>query len=174
MNIFSKFWRWYGEHKIFNTGLVAGLFVLQLVHLYWLTTHVVFFRLFGESFWNPAPFWEIIIVLVDYTEIPAIILTSILYINEFRERRNFKSLLYLFFLNSQWLHIFWITDEVVLEQFTGAAVVMLPVWLSWCAIAIDYLELPVIYDTLKKFFVSLTRVGRVQDAKPPEDSNLKS
>ncbi len=155
MKIFSKFWRWYESHKTFNTGFTAGLFVLQLIHLFWLTTHVVLFRLFGESFWSPSVFWQTVIILVDYTEIPALILTSIFYLNEFREKRNFKSVLYLFFLNSQWLHMFWITDEVVVAQFTGAAAVILPVWLSWCAILIDYLELPVIYDTLKKFFGSL-------------------
>lgn len=152
---FSKFWRWYNEHKTFNTGVSAGLFLLQLVHLYWLTAHVVFFRLLGHSFFDLTGFWEVLIVLVDYTEIPAIILTSILYVNEFREERKPKSLWYLFFLNSQWLHIFWITDEVVLAQLTGAALVAIPVWLAWCAIFIDYLELPVIYDTVKKFFVSL-------------------
>lgn len=157
MNLFSKFWNWYNTHKTFNTGLAAGLFLLQLVHLYWLTTHVVFLRLFGESLFNPSCVWEALIVLVDYTEIPALILTSLVYVNEFRERRSVKSLWYLFFLNTQWLHLFWITDEVVVEQFTGAAAVVLPLWLSWCAILIDYLELPVIYDTLKKFFGSLRK-----------------
>jgi hypothetical protein len=37
----------------------------------------------------------------------------------------------------------------------------LPIWLAWIAIGIDYLELPVIYDTLRKFLVSIReqRVG---------------
>lgn len=155
--MFSKFWNWYSAHKALNTGLAGGLFLFQLVHLYWLTTHVVSLRLFGESFWSPEALWQAIIVLVDYTEIPALILTSLVYVNEFRERRTAKSLWYLLLLNSQWLHIFWITDEVVVEQFIGAAPVILPLWLSWCAIFIDYLELPVIYDTLKKFFGSLLK-----------------
>ena len=154
MNIFSKFWSWYNSHKTFNTGLAAGLFLLQLVHLYWLTTHVVFWKLFGVSLFDLTGVWQFLMIIVDYTEIPAIILTSIVYINEFREDRKMKSLLYLLFLNSQWLHIFWITDEFVITQFTGAALVVMPVWLSWLAIGIDYLELPVIYDTIKKFLVS--------------------
>ncbi|MEK7575299.1 MAG: hypothetical protein AAB511_03665 [Patescibacteria group bacterium] len=154
MNIFSKFWGWYNSHKTFNTGLAAGLFLLQLVHLYWLTTHVVFWKLFGVSLFDLTGVWQFLMIIVDYTEIPAIILTSIVYINEFREDRKMKSLLYLLFLNSQWLHIFWITDEFVMTQFTGAALVVMPVWLSWLAIGIDYLELPVIYDTIKKFLVS--------------------
>jgi hypothetical protein len=33
----------------------------------------------------------------------------------------------------------------------------LPIWLAWIAILIDYLELPVIYDTLKKFYQSLRK-----------------
>lgn len=150
-----RFWDWYNSHKLFNTGLAAGLFLLQLVHLYWLTVHVVFLKLFGVAFFSPTGFWEILIILVDYTEIPALVITSIFYINEYRQGKHFKSLLYLFFLNSQWIHMFWITDEFVVAQFTGAALVSFPVWLSWIAIGIDYLELPVIYDTLKTFFVSL-------------------
>lgn len=108
-------------------------------------------------------------IVVDYTEIPAIILTSLVYVNEFREKRNAKSIFYLFFLNSQWLHIFWITDEFVITQFTGATFVMMPVWLSWLAIAIDYLELPVIYDTLKKFFASLLKKDENSSALPNQE-----
>jgi hypothetical protein len=55
------------------------------------------------------------------------------------------------------LHIFWITDEVVVAQLTGEALVMMPMWLSWVAIFIDYLELPVIYDTIKKAILSLRK-----------------
>ena len=101
---------------------------------------------------------------MDYTEIPALILSSIFYIGELQKEFNprhigasWKSILFLILLNSQWLHLFWITDEVVVAQFTGAAAVVLPVWLSWFAILIDYLEVPVIYDTIKKVILSLTR-----------------
>lgn len=152
-----RFWGWYNSHKRFNTGLAAGLFLLQLVHLYWLTVHVLFFRLFGESFFNLNGVWQVLIIIVDYTEIPALVLTSLVYINDFREKRNGKSLLYIFLLNVQWIHLFWITDEVVVAQFSGVAPVILPIWLSWLAIFIDYLELPVIYDTIKKFFTSFVK-----------------
>ncbi len=47
-------------------------------------------------------------------------------------------------INSQWLHIFWITDEILLEQG------ILSPFLAWLAILIDYLELPVIFDTMKR------------------------
>lgn len=36
---------------------------------------------------------------------------------------------------------------------------MLPVWLAWIAIFIDYLELPVIYDTIKEFIKALKQNG---------------
>lgn len=148
--IFDKFWKWYESHLVINRAIASGLFVLQLIHLYWLTTHVVFLRLFGVSYFNPPPFWQYIIIVVDYTEIPALIATSLVYINEQRKKKNFKNLLYLFFLNIQLLHIFWITDEFVIEKFSGGVGTVLPVWLAWVAILIDYLELPVIFETMKK------------------------
>ncbi len=155
-NLLNKFWAWYEKHYTLNITVAAGLFFLQLIHLYWLTTHVVSFKLFGLDLFSPPPFWETIIILVDYTEIPAIITTSFVYINELRKRYNFKSILYLIFLNSQFLHIFWITDEFVLDTFTGTAPgTILPFWLAWIAILIDYLELPIIFETLGKAFKAL-------------------
>src|SRR3989344_759149 len=53
-------------------------------------------------------------------------------------------------LNSQWLHIFWITDEFVIQYLAGSDIGFLPFWLAWLAIFIDYLELPVMYDTIKR------------------------
>lgn len=157
--IFNSFWRWYNRHLLLNTAIAAALFTLQLVHLYWLTTHVVFLRAFGQSFFNPNPFWEWIILVVDYTEIPALITTSLVYINEYRQKKNFKSLLYLAFLNIQLVHIFWITDEFVLEKLAGhpGGETILPAWLAWVAIIIDYLELPVIFETMKKLFDAVPR-----------------
>ncbi|TSC87367.1 MAG: hypothetical protein G01um10147_688 [Microgenomates group bacterium Gr01-1014_7] len=138
--------------------VAATLFTLQLIHLYWLTTHVVSFKLFGLDLFSPPPFWETIIILVDYTEIPVLITTSLVYINELRKKFEFKSVLYLIFLNSQFLHIFWITDEFVLTSFTGQGpIVNLPIWLAWIAILIDYLELPVIFETLGKAFLAVKK-----------------
>lgn len=159
--VFDKFWAWYNKYLLLNTAIAAGLFVLQLVHLYWLTTHVVFFRLFGQSFFNPNDLIQTIIILVDYTEIPALITTSLVYINAHRKKASFKNILYLFFLNIQLLHIFWITDEFVLETFTGVTgETIFPSWLAWIAILIDYLEVPVIFETLKKLF-DLLQKGQV-------------
>ncbi|MBX4200815.1 hypothetical protein KW786_01670 [Candidatus Parcubacteria bacterium] len=154
-SLFRKIREFYDKNYTLFTGITAGVFLLQIVHLFWLTTHVVSFRLFGMSFFDPNAFWQFVIVVVDYLEIPAIISTSIIYIFSLGRKFNKKDLFLLLLLNTQWLHIFWISDEFVVDMFTGtASSTILPFWLAWVAIGIDYLELPVMYDTTKKFLVS--------------------
>lgn len=153
----SSFWTWYERHYRLNISIVAVLFILQIVHLYWLSAVVVAPRLTGLSgLWPDSAWLEIIITLVDYTEIPAIIATSLIYIRDLRRglgARRLKPWLYLLMLNSQWLHIFWITDEFVIAYFfEGGKGTILPHPLAWAAIAIDYLELPVIADLFVKLF----------------------
>ncbi len=163
----KRFFDWYERYYILNTGIAAGLFLLQLIHLYWLSADVVASRLVGHSYFELNGVWKTLILLVDYTEIPALITTSLLYIHTYRKNKDVKSILYLIFLNSQWLHIFWITDEFVVDQFLGnGAAITLPVWLAWVAIAIDYLELPVIYDTIKKLLQAL----KDRDAKELQEA----
>ena len=127
----------------FFTRITASLFIVQLIHLYWLSTDVVIFRLTGKDFFELSDFWSMVIALVDYTEVPALIAGTVLYLKN-------RNLLFLVLINLQWLHLFWITDEFIVEQFTGAANTVLPLWLAWLAIVIDYLELPVIFDTIRK------------------------
>jgi hypothetical protein len=112
--------------------LAAALFLTQLIHLTWMSTYVVPIRIWGISLWSPpaAP-----LALADYLELPAIVTTSLLYIRT----RNWKMLT---LVNLQLFHIFWITDEFVLNRGS------LEPWLAWIAITIDYLELPVIFDTI--------------------------
>ena len=157
MKLLDKFWIWYERHYTINVTVAAILFALQLFHLYWLTTHVVIHRIFGISLWDPTTLLQNILILVDYTEIPALLTTSLVYIHSLRNKFNWKSIWFLFFLNSQWLNIFWIKDEFVIEQFTGNSAVILPFWLTWIAIMIDYLELPVIFETLRKAFNTLKK-----------------
>lgn len=148
--IWSSFWGWYERTLGLQTLLTAVLFSWQLIHLYWLTTHVVAQRLLGVSFFEPSPFIQFLIVLADYAEIPALFSATLLYLNMLRKRVSGKSLIYLLLVNSQWLHLFWITDEYVVETFAADGVRLLPVWLAAIAIGIDYLELPVIYDTIRQ------------------------
>ena len=154
-SIFQRFWSWYERHYKLTVGITNVLFIWQLIHLYWLTTDVVMHRILGRSFFHPTGIWEVILVVVDYTEIPALISASILYIHEYQKKKSAKSILALLALNSQWLHLFWITDEVVVNLLTAkGAFIGLPVWLAWVAILIDYLEVPVIFDTMRKFLAS--------------------
>ena len=161
MSIFSTFWRWYGKHERVHTGIAALVFSWQLVHLFWLAAHVIALRVTGVSLFPVGDFWQGLIILVDYTEIPAIVLVSLTYINEIRKRgASFKSILFLFLLNIQWLHLFWITDEFVVGEFFNLHThTILPSWLAWIALLIDYLEFPVMIDTFRKFFRSL-KAGR--------------
>jgi hypothetical protein len=166
--LLNNFWNWYESHLLLNVSIAVFLFSLQLIHLYWLAASVVATRLIGQSFFDLNGIWQVIIVLVDYTEIPAIVTTSLIYIHQLTKRFSLKDALLLLFLNSQWLHLFWITDEYVIEQFSGASVSLLPFWLAWIAILIDFLELPVIYDITKKLIVSI-RKGDLQQVKEALD-----
>jgi hypothetical protein len=152
--MWRAFWDWYERTYTLNVSIALGLFLVQIIHLGWLSGAVVWEYLFGAPLFVFTGVWEDIIVLVDYTEIPAILSVSLVYVHELRQSRNFKSALYLVFLNTQWLHIFWITDEFVETSFNSAGTVF-PLWLAYIAIAIDYLEVPVMIDTFKKFFASI-------------------
>jgi hypothetical protein len=114
--------------------LSALLFLTQVVHLVWMSTYVIPLQLGSSPLWSPP---EAPLALADYLELPAIVATSILYIRT----KNWKML---FLVNVQLFHIFWITDEFVLNRGT-----LNPV-LAWIAIFIDYLELPVIVDTVRR------------------------
>lgn len=162
-----RFWAWYERHYTAHVTIAAILFLWQIVHLYWLGADVISQRLFGVSYFPVSTFWQTLLVLVDYTEVPAIISTSLLYLFELQKRFSWRVLGLLVLLNSQWLHLFWITDEFVwhtfLEEPYGGTV--LPAWLAWVAILIDYLEVPVILDItwrfLKKLFAYETNQSSV-------------
>jgi hypothetical protein len=151
--ILTKFFAWYEKYTEQNTIIAAALFATQILHLTWLTLFVVADGIIGHPLWEPSDFFQTLLIFFDYFEIPAIITTSLFYINKFRKHdATRQAVRNLIFVNSQWLHIFWITDEFVVERITSAAdhVSVLPIWLAWAAIMIDYLELPVIYDTSKE------------------------
>lgn len=150
----KRFWDWYERHYVLNLGIAAFLLGLQIFHLYWLTTDVVLFKISGESYFHPTGPLLFLILLADYLEIPAILSASLIYINKLRQGFSWQPVLYLFFLNSQWFHVLWITDEFVVESLRGGFVLW-PAWLAWIAISIDYLELPVVYGSAKRFLKSM-------------------
>ena len=153
MALIDRFWRWYERHYVVNISIAVGLFVLQIIHLIWLAGDVIALRLSGEAVFNFNGIWKALFILVDYTEIPAIISVSLVYIYELRKKWSVKSFIYLVFLNVQWLHLFWITDEFVVSTFTNNPT--LPSWLAWIAILIDYLEVPVIIETVRKLLQAI-------------------
>jgi hypothetical protein len=153
----NQFWEWYERKLHLNIGIAAILFSWQIVHLIWLLGDVVMRRAFGVGFFELEGFLEVLVVVIDYTEIPAIISVSLIYINTLRKQFDAKSFWFLLLLNSQWFHLFWITDEFVVAAFSNHGETVLPIWAAWVAIGIDYLELPVMYDTIKKFFIVLKK-----------------
>jgi len=149
--LWQRFWDWYERNYRLNVAFASILFLLQLNHLLWMAADPAASRIGGHSLIHLHGPLQWLIVAVDYTEIPALIAVSLVYVNELRRGFGWKPLLFLLFLNSQWLHIFWITDEYVGNELAGQpATSSLPGWLAWVAILIDYGELPVIWDTLKR------------------------
>jgi hypothetical protein len=156
-NIWQKFWRWYERNYVLNVSIALGLFFIQVVHLTWLGGEVVWLRAFGFSLFELSGIWEKIIVLVDYTEIPALFTMTLVYVDAWRRGAKWNALLMLALLHSQWIHIFWITDEYIIETFSTFGQTVLPAWLAWIAILIDFLEIPVIIDTIKKLFIAIRK-----------------
>src|SRR3989344_8473813 len=153
-----KFLRWYDRYDDFNVVFAAFLFSIQIVHLIWLTTNVVIPRLFEVNPLVFSGFFDALVAAVDYTEIPALVATSLIYSRSFRKKANKKDFLYLVLLNLQWFHIFWITDEVVLETFNPPGfIINWNVQLAWIAILVDYLEVPVLIETLKRALKVIAR-----------------
>ncbi|HET7644407.1 MAG TPA: hypothetical protein VFK40_12940 [Nitrososphaeraceae archaeon] len=97
----------------------------------------------------------LLFIIVDHIEIPALVsglvyyLFNILYNNK-ENKNKFKNTIFLILLAIQAIHIFWITDDIVYSTFIGGNIIEIPQYLAWFAILIDYLELPVIYDLLKR------------------------
>jgi hypothetical protein len=155
----DRFWAWYERHYTLNVTVAATLFLLQVAHLVWLTGQVVVARLTGEALFTLAGTLRWPLVLVDYTEVPALLGVSLVYLNELRRRWDWRPVAMLVLLNSQWLHIFWITDEVVASSFEESSSSALPRWLAWVAILIDYLEVPVMVDTAWRAIEVVRREG---------------
>jgi hypothetical protein len=151
-HLVRRFWAWYHRHYLLTLVVTTGLFGLQVFHLYWLFTDVVLQRMTGRSFFVFPPAGMFIYVLVDYLEIPALLSTTLLYLYQLRRGLDPRALVYLFLLNTQWIHLLWITDEVVVDTLTSRTLLPWNALVAWVAILIDYLEVPVIIDTLYRVY----------------------
>jgi hypothetical protein len=160
--------RWFRRHYLATLVVTTGLFLLQLFHLYWLFTDVILRRLAGHSFFAFPQSGLIVYVLIDYLEIPTHLSASLLYLYEFgagrrRRRLSWRPLVYLGFIQIHWVHILWITDDVVLQRLTQHSVLGWGVAAAWFAILIDYLEVPVILDRLWRIFQERDQlIGRLR------------
>lgn len=151
-SILRGFWEWYQRHYLATLVITTAVFLLQVFHLYWLFTHVILQKLTGQSFFAFPPAGMVVYVVADYLEIPALVSASVLYLYDLRRRITGRSLLYLLLLNTQWIHMLWITDEVVVSTFARDGWITWNAAVAWVAILIDYLEVPVIIDTLRKIY----------------------
>ena len=148
----QRFWSWYQRHYLATLIITTAAFLLQIFHLYWLFTEVIMERLTGRSWFVFPQAGMVLYVLADYLEIPALVSASVLYLNDLRRGVKLKGLLFLLLLNSQWIHMLWITDDVVVRTFANTSLLSWGAAVAWVAILIDYLEVPVIVDTLRRVY----------------------
>ena len=155
----EKFWAWYDRHFYLNLAVTTILFLFQLTHLYWLFTDIILLRLTGHSYFHISRTIGYLIVAVDYIEIPVMVSAIILYISLLRKQFSWKNLWLLVFLNIHWLHLFWITDDIVVQtlnqqkglfHWTGI--------IAWFAILIDYLEIPIMIDTVRMLYQETKKI----------------
>lgn len=160
----TKMWRavsdWYDRHYLATLVITTAAFVLQIFHLYWLFTEVILKKLTGESYFVFPENLTIVYVIADYLEIPALISTTLLYMADLRKGPKTKVLFYLFLLNTQWLHLFWITDSIVVQTFSANSVIAWNSAIAWVAILIDYLEVPVIFEMFRKIYDARAEISR--------------
>ena len=173
--MFRAFWEWYNRHYLMNLVVSTTIFLFQLIHLYWLTGYLL------KRIWG----WDLLLLMIpetspiyaipDYLEVPTLVSVSLLYVNQLRQGFAWRPILYLFLLNTQYLHIFWITDELVVRTFAERTFFAWDSALAWVAIMIDYLELPVILDTMRQVWkerraiLAKIRSGVSADLAPAAD-----
>jgi len=165
--MWRAFWAWYERTYTLNVSIALGLFLLQIWHLIWLGSHVVTERLTGAPLFSLEGLPLLLTIIVDYTEIPAILGVTLVYVDAWRRGEKWNAIIMLTLLHSQWLHMFWITDEFVFNTLIGHGgdghthATILPAWLAWVAIGIDYLEVPVMFDLLRRCIRALRekRIG---------------
>jgi hypothetical protein len=153
--VFKKFINFYLRYQNISLKISFILISLQLLHLYWLTTDVVIYRLTGIDYFVGLSDFILLFIIIDYIEIPPLVSGIIYYFfaiifDKKEKEKRIKNTILLILLSIQSIHIFWITDEVVYSTFVGSDLIYIPEYFAWIAILIDYLELPVIYDLLKR------------------------
>ena len=150
----QKILNFWTKYENLNLKIAFILISLQVLHLYWLTVDVVLQRIVSQSYLGLPGVLLPLFILIDYIEIPALVsgITFYLFSIFKHEADSRKNLIFLILLAIQVIHIFWITDEIVYESLLEDDLVKFPVYLSWIAIIIDYLEIPIMIDLFYKIF----------------------
>ena len=153
--MFTRIINFYLRYQNINLKISFILISLQLLHLYWLTTDVVIYRLTGIDYFIELSDFILLFIIIYYIEIPDLVSGIIYYFfaliyDKKEKEKRIKNTVLLILLAIQSIHIFWITDEIVYSTFVGSDLIYMPEYFAWIAILIDYLELPVIYDLLKR------------------------
>jgi len=149
----GRFWAWYQRHYLATLVITTAVFLLQAFHLYWLFTDVILKHLTGHSAFAFPEAGTVLYVLADYLEIPALLSASLLYVYELRRRPGWRPFVLLMLLNTQWVHMLWITDDVVVRSFASTSLFSWGSAVAWVAILIDYLEVPVMADSLRRVYL---------------------
>lgn len=144
--------RWFDDHHLAMLVITAGAFVLQVFHLYWLLTAVILERLTGVSWFVFPSELTLVYVVADFLEVPALVSATVFYLASMRHGVRARSVVYVILLNTQWVHLFWITDNVVVQSFADNGMFAWNAWVAWVAILIDYLEVPVMIEMLKRVY----------------------
>jgi hypothetical protein len=115
---------------------------------------VVLQRILGQSYLGLPRELLPLFIVVDYVEIPALVSGITFYLFSIYKGGpdSRKNVIFLVLLAIQVVHIFWITDEIVYESLLGNDLIKIPLYLTWIAILIDYLEIPVMVDLFYKTF----------------------
>jgi hypothetical protein len=151
MNVsIEKILNFWTRYENLNLKITFTLISLQILHLYWLTADVVLQRVFGQGYLGLPKKLLPLFVVVDYVEVSGI--TFYLFSIFKGEPNPRKNMIFLALLAIQVVHIFWITDEIVYESLLDSDLVKFPLYLTWIAILIDYLEIPVMIDLFYKTF----------------------
>jgi hypothetical protein len=150
----QKILNFWTRYENLNLKITFILISLQILHLYWLTADVVLQRLLGHGYLGLPRELLPLFIIVDYVEIPALVSGITFYLFSISKggTDSRKNVIFLVLLGIQLVHIFWITDEIVYESLLGNDLVKIPVYLTWVAILIDYLEIPVMIDLFYKVF----------------------
>jgi hypothetical protein len=152
--VIQKILNFWTRYENLNLKITFVLISLQILHLYWLTADVVLQRLLGHSYLGLPRELLPLFIIVDYVEIPALVSGITFYLFSISKGGpdSRKNAIFVVLLGIQVVHIFWITDEIVYQSLLGNDLIKIPVYLTWVAILIDYLEIPVMIDLFYKTF----------------------